>query len=366
VHNVPSAFVFNLDEEGHNVFADAVSQFVVVKKGTPGPYYYPVKRSSDHCTFLACINAAGGYVKPMVVTKRKTIEVSLISKNLGPDKLYLAYSETGFITGNLFDEWLVDVFKPWVVQLRAEYRYNGVGAILLDGCTVHTTSMFTDTCADLNLQVYYLPPHSSNQTQPLDLGLFHIHKARIRRVKLDADDSLLVDRICAIYNSWQASATALNITRAWEAAGAIFTVGGPSNTIVKFGKIYASKVSSNDVNCKDIRRGLKEDLKKSFKVRLSVTEYNKLNSDQASSRSKGIIDKLKSIPVEQHVNVFAKLYECLIPLECVKPFIPDENYMKGRPKKTPIDSISDVDYGLLSLEDRTMYELESLELMPIQ
>jgi hypothetical protein len=298
----------------------------------------------------------------MIVTKRKTIEVSLLANNLGPDKLFLGYSDTGFITGQLFDEWCEFVLKVRVLEMRKEYCYDGVGVILVDGCTVHSTSKFKDICVDLNLCVFYLPPHSSNQTQPLDLGLFHVHKSRIRNTKLDVDDSLLVERISAIYHSWQSAATSVNITSAWEASGAVFTVGGPSFTFIRFGKEYASKVSSNDEECKELKRMVIASLQRVHKTRLPVEEYNLIHNDRSANRTKGIFESLKRVDLPQNPSMLYKVSSCFVPLECISRHNNDENQTTGRPKKISTEGKGDIQYGRLTTDERIMLELEYIGL----
>ena len=64
-NNIPSAFIFNLDEEGNEEFADAKNEKLIVKKGSNGTYHYPVSRKQDHATLLACIVANGTFLKPL-------------------------------------------------------------------------------------------------------------------------------------------------------------------------------------------------------------------------------------------------------------------------------------------------------------
>ena len=57
-NNIPSCFVFNVDEEGHDEYVDSKeTELLVVPKTNTQKLYYPVERKSDHTTFVACIAA---------------------------------------------------------------------------------------------------------------------------------------------------------------------------------------------------------------------------------------------------------------------------------------------------------------------
>ena len=90
-NNIPSAFCWNLDEEGHDEFADSREEYIIIEDedNNKKEIFYPVDRKSDHATFLAAINAYGDFVKPLIVAKRATVEAELLMHNLGPVKLML-------------------------------------------------------------------------------------------------------------------------------------------------------------------------------------------------------------------------------------------------------------------------------------
>ena len=77
----------------------------MVTKETKGPVNYPVKRTNDHTTFLACITADGSYLNPLIVVKRKTVEARFFRVPIA-DKIYLSESESGFMTTEIFGEWV--------------------------------------------------------------------------------------------------------------------------------------------------------------------------------------------------------------------------------------------------------------------
>ena len=104
VNKIPSHFVLNLDKEGHEDYSDAKKQKVVVTEKDKGKELnYPVSRKNNHTTFLACITA-DGYLKPMIVIKRKTLDVRFCRIPI-IDKIVHGSSESGFVNSELFNIW---------------------------------------------------------------------------------------------------------------------------------------------------------------------------------------------------------------------------------------------------------------------
>ena len=71
LHDVPAAFVFNMDETGINEYANAKKRQVVVDKNFPGDKTeYPVERNTNSSTLVACIAADGTGIPPLLVVKK--------------------------------------------------------------------------------------------------------------------------------------------------------------------------------------------------------------------------------------------------------------------------------------------------------
>lgn len=241
-NNIPAAFILNLDEEGHDSYVDATKEVVVVQKDQVGPFYYPVKRKNNRTTFLACISGDGEYLNPAVVIKRKTVDSRILTIPLFSNVL-LDYSESGYINGQIFDHWLEKVFEPYIKSKRQKYQYNGPAILLIDGCTAHYTTKFFKICNNNNIKIFFLPPHSSHLSQPLDLCLFHLHKNKIRMLFFNIDDQNVSEKILDLYSSFQMAATVKNIIASFEAAGAVYEASGSLVPIIHFSKDFNSKLS---------------------------------------------------------------------------------------------------------------------------
>ena len=284
-NDVPSFMAFNLDEEGNDEFVDASVIKIVIPKEEAAAhktFHYPVKRRANHTTFLGCVTAHGSFVKPLVVIKRATIESTLISLNYGPDRLLLGHSDKGYVNRELFERWLLEAFEPYVVTLRSTYGYSGPGLIIADGCTAHKTEVFNSVCERLNLRIFFLPPHSSNQLQVLDLGLFGIHKTLVKKLSIDEvqEESQVVQIIVQIMNAWYSACTPSNIQGAWRAMGARYIQNSDDRPRVclKFSQQWAIKLLGKELS-KEQRQEHLAQMLEPCRRRISIDSFNSAFKD---------------------------------------------------------------------------------------
>ena len=276
-HSIPPFLAFNFDEEGNNEFTDAHKIKIIVKSeeiSDKKQHFYPVKRKPNRTTFVGCVAANGATIKPMIIIKRATIEKTILLHNYGPDQVLLGYSPKGYITKELFDQWLKEAFVPSVKRIRQQYGYYGPGIVIADGCTAHSTPYFNQVLQDLGLKLFLLPPHSSNQLQVLDLGVFAIHKSLIRRLKLEEveNESEIVQIIVKIMNSWISCCTPTNIQSAWRAMGAIYELEGAAVRI-KFSYDFAVKLLGHELTAKQ-RMENHESMLSAARKRISIDDFN--------------------------------------------------------------------------------------------
>jgi hypothetical protein len=90
IDGVRSRFVFNMDEMGHQAWADRTEQVCVL----PSPHesdhvYLPVSRAGKRITLMACIAADGSAVTPEIIIPRKTIDDDLVLTGLTPEKFII-------------------------------------------------------------------------------------------------------------------------------------------------------------------------------------------------------------------------------------------------------------------------------------
>jgi hypothetical protein len=110
----------------------------------------------------------------------------------------------------------------------------------------HEGDWFLDECTYRNICVIVLPPHSSDQTQPLDLGIFHIAKTGQERIRTFPQLNEQSKQLIKLLSGWQSATTPVNITSAFRQAG-ILTRLNNETMIIHIDPEYAIKVRHQKV-----------------------------------------------------------------------------------------------------------------------
>jgi hypothetical protein len=180
----PAGVVVNVDETGHQDWADSRADNVVVPVTDESvSIRIPIDRDTKRATIVAAITADGRYLKPLVVILRDTCEAELFQIGFTPEKVLYESQEKGFINIELVNWWTSDVIFPYITQTRERLTCNGQAVVILDGCTSHGSDFFFDESRHTRVRPFLLPMHSSDHTQPLDLWIFCLEKIEAARTK---------------------------------------------------------------------------------------------------------------------------------------------------------------------------------------
>ena len=114
-------------------------------------------------TVLACTNAAGFTIPPMVIFDRKSLNPQTIKGEV-PGSIY-GLSSNGWVTQELFCDWFSKHFLAYVPSTRPLL-------LLLDGHSSHYCPEVIRLAAAELIVVFTLPPHTTHLTQPLDKSVF--------------------------------------------------------------------------------------------------------------------------------------------------------------------------------------------------
>ena len=114
-------------------------------------------------TVLACCNAGGYAIPPLVIFDRKSLKPEMALGEV-PGTMY-ALSDSGWMDAEIFESWFASHFLAYVPPSRPLL-------LLMDGHSSHFSPLFVNRAADENIIVFCLPPHSTHKTQPLDKGVF--------------------------------------------------------------------------------------------------------------------------------------------------------------------------------------------------
>ena len=222
VGTIPSAFIINLDEAGFDSYVDARK----IKRVVPASFLEreiptPVSRQEKRATLLAAVCADGYCLRPMVVLQRGTVERELLDLGYTDQVVAYGHSETGFMNSSLFLQWAERSFFPEIRQRRALLGYEGPALLIMDGFNVHTSSAFDVLCEEANVVKILIPPHTSDQLQPCDLGLFAVMKRWQSNISLPPDLNKQTKQIVRMLDSLRMATTPKNVIGAFRKAGIV-------------------------------------------------------------------------------------------------------------------------------------------------
>jgi hypothetical protein len=229
----PAALVINLDETGHQDWTDANTEKVIVPLSyKSNKFTLPIDRQAKRATLLAAITAAGDALKPLIIVPRHTCEQELYEIGFTPQSVLYAEQENGFITAELFNYWAEEVLFPYIERTRKELEYTGDAIVILDGCTAHTNDLFQDNASYNGVELVFLPAHTSDQTQPLDLGIFGTQKSEASRIHPHNNLNVQSQKIYKALCGYHKATTRPNIISAFRRSGIIANWSNEHNCLL--------------------------------------------------------------------------------------------------------------------------------------
>ena len=143
---------------------------VVVLKGTKHPTSV-ISGNKAQITVVACCNAAGYVMPPMVVFDRKTLKPEMAFGEV-PGTIY-GLSKNGWMDSELFQLWFTQHFLVHAPPTRP--------LLLMDGHSTHFEPSVIRKAAEERVILFCLPPNTTHLSQPLDKGCFGPLKVCWRR-----------------------------------------------------------------------------------------------------------------------------------------------------------------------------------------
>lgn len=141
-------------------------------------------------------------------------------------------------------------FLPNLRDLRQKYNYYGPSVLILDGYLSHNRAIKDINFEDDNLIIHFIPPRTSDQVQPLDLGLFSIVRRFESNYRNDSQLSYQSNQILKIEQTLSQAASKQNCIKAFNAAGFVirYTVDvGQVNQFFEFDITQCSHVRAYDI-----------------------------------------------------------------------------------------------------------------------
>ena len=118
-------------------------------------------------TVIQSISAKGHVIPPYIIFPGKTIQLTWFYNRDIPKDWQFDNTENGWINNEKGLEWLKHFDKHSRVHQVGAWRL-----LYLDSHESHCSVEFENYCKENKIKCFYLPPHSSHITQPLDVGCF--------------------------------------------------------------------------------------------------------------------------------------------------------------------------------------------------
>ncbi len=160
--------IYNCDETGMPLNPKPLKVVDAVEAKNPS---YITGENKQQITVLACSNAAGIVLPPLVIFSRKTLPTVLAQGEV-PGSCY-GLSDKGWITRDIFKSWFMEHFLLYAPAARPLL-------LLLDGHSSHYSPEMIRMASDNKILIFALPPHTTNLTQPLDKSAFSALKVSWR------------------------------------------------------------------------------------------------------------------------------------------------------------------------------------------
>lgn len=220
---IPSQFVINIDEVGFTEFYQTKKvKCVVPYSFNRNTIQYASDRNTSHSTMLAGITANGDSLRPLLLMERQTCEMELLRLGYTPDKMMICNSPKGYINNELFNTWIKNMFYPEIREKRNISNFSETAILILDNLNCHTSDEFMQYSFEHeNILIKPIPPHSSDQLQPLDLGIFSVLKRNLINFSPPRNLNKQTQNICKIYDAYRSATSPKNVIGAFRNAGII-------------------------------------------------------------------------------------------------------------------------------------------------
>ena len=164
VHNLldKPAQIYNIDESGVP-FNPRPPKIISAKGRKTKKVRYSSSGRKGQITIVACGNAAGQAIPPMVIYDAAKLNPAWTRGEVPGTKYGL--SSNGCINTDLFEGWFLEHFLENAVSARPLF-------LLLDGHSTHYQPQVIRFAMERSCIILCLPPHTTHESQPLDVGVF--------------------------------------------------------------------------------------------------------------------------------------------------------------------------------------------------
>ncbi|CAK1584718.1 unnamed protein product [Parnassius mnemosyne] len=165
--------VFNADETNFRICQS--TGLVVAEKGSKNVYNIENSNAKESITALLMSSAAGGICCPFIVYPYQRLPEK-ICESL-PEEWGIGKSENGWMTAEVFYEFIANVFHPYLVSKSVEFPV----ILYVDGHKTHLNYHLSQLCTHLKIELIALYPNATRIIQPTDVSAFRLLKVGWRK-----------------------------------------------------------------------------------------------------------------------------------------------------------------------------------------
>ncbi|XP_045492332.1 tigger transposable element-derived protein 1-like [Colias croceus] len=156
--------IFNGDESGFALCPKTGK--VIGPRGFKNLYQIKPNNEKENITVLLTFNANGDMCPPCVVFPYIRPPKAVVDSM--PQEWCLGKSETGWMRGEIFFEYITNEFNSWIVDNNIKKPV----LLLVDGHKSHMSLALSTMCEKLQIILYALPPNTTHILQPADVSVF--------------------------------------------------------------------------------------------------------------------------------------------------------------------------------------------------
>ncbi|XP_072384649.1 uncharacterized protein [Diabrotica undecimpunctata] len=157
--------IFNADETAISLCPK--SGKVLAPKGDKNIYSVSKTSEKENLTVLLTVSASGEICPPMVVYLYKRVPADIVTKF--PKSWGLGKSANGWMTGEVFFEYMANIFEPWLTENNIERSV----IFFVDGHKSHLTLHLSIFLREKQIILVVFYPNATHVLQPLDVSVFY-------------------------------------------------------------------------------------------------------------------------------------------------------------------------------------------------
>jgi hypothetical protein len=141
-------------------------------------------------------------MRPFVIVDRATVEAEVGLDGYDSSNVTLPSQENAFMTKRFFELWAREVSVQAVAERLVRFGYTRMALLLLDGLSSYHTDEFLEIWASESIDFLFLVPHSSEQTQPLDVLAFSLMTRHVSGSRISRLENAQPNRLVQILGAW--------------------------------------------------------------------------------------------------------------------------------------------------------------------